>query len=135
MTVRVRYKITASVSSTTAEEKDLANQAWEVVTDAEGEGGSWKSTLAPGASNVQLYLGNLTATRMLILRTTSKDPTIDPGDISVKLNSTSGEVRIIRPLEGTKEGHMLFVTDSISSLYASNPGATDMEVTVIAAGD
>ena len=48
MPVRVRYKITAYVSSTTAEEKDLASQTWEVMTDTQGEGGSWKSTLQPG---------------------------------------------------------------------------------------
>lgn len=48
MSVRVRYKVTTYVSSTTAEEKDLANQQWEVMTDTQGEGGSWKSTLQPG---------------------------------------------------------------------------------------
>jgi hypothetical protein len=135
MTVRIRYKITATVSSTSAEERDLANQAWEVVNDAQGEGGSWKTTLAAGATDVQLNLGNLAACRMLFVRTTAKDPTQVPGDIVVKRNSTGGETLTVRPLTDAKEGFLAFVTDSLTALYASNPGTVVMDVVVVAAGD
>lgn len=136
MAVRIRYKITAYVSSTTAEDKDLANQCWEVMTDTQGEGGSWKSTLQPGDTDIPIRLGNLAIAKILIIRTTAKDPTQVPSPITFKRGTTGGEAIIVQPVGDAKEGHFLLATDSLTALFATNLiGGVPMEVTVIAAGD
>jgi hypothetical protein len=135
MTVRVRYKIEATVSSTSAEEKDLANQKWEVVCDSLGEGGSWKTVLAAGETDIQLYLGNITSAKLVIVRTNAKDPTQTPNEIILRKDAPSGEPLTVTPLTDAKEGHFLFSADDISALYATNSGAVDMEVTCVAVGD
>jgi hypothetical protein len=140
MTVRVRYKIQATVSSSSAEEKDLCNQMWEVVCDGLGEGGSWKTVLLAGAGvlpdpPVQLYLGNVASAKLVIVRTNSKDPTQAPNEIVLMRNSPTGEATTVIPLVDAKEAHMLLISDGVTALYAINPGTVDMEVTVVAAGD
>lgn len=136
MSVRVRYKITTFVSSTTAEDKDLANQNWEIVTDTQGEGGSWKSTIQPTDTDIQIRLGNLAIARVLLVRTTAKDPTQTPSAIVLKRNSTGGEAITVLPLGDAKEGHFVLSTDSLTALYVSgDAGGVPMEITVIAAGD
>lgn len=135
MAVRVRYKVEVSVSSTTAEEKDLGNVKYEVVDDAQGEGGTWKTVLAAASSNVQIQLDNIATARFLLFKTNAKDPTQAPGIVQIKKNSTGGEIMEIKPLGTNKEGHFLMSTDSITAIYASNPGAVVMELTVIACGD
>lgn len=136
MSVRIRYRITAYVSSTTAEENDLANQKWEVVTDTQGEGGSWKSTLQPGDTDVELHLGNLSTAHIVLIRALAKDPTATPNNIILKRDSTSGEEMVLSPLGDTKEGHFVLSTDSLTALYATNPaGGTAMDIIVVAAGD
>lgn len=136
MSVRVRYKITAFVSSTTAEEKDLANQSWEVVTDTQGEGGSWKSTLQPGDTDIPIALGNLAVAKVLIIRTTAKDPTQTPSPITFKRETTGGEAIVVQPVGDAREGHLLLATDSLTALFATNLiGGNDMDVVVVAVGD
>lgn len=135
MAVRIRYKITAYVSSTTAEEKDLANQTWEVMTDTQGEGGSWKSTILPGDTNVPVLLGNLAIAKCLIIRTISKDPTQLPVALTFRRETTGGEAFIVAPLGDAKEGHFLMSTSSLTALFVSNAGTVPMEIVVIAAGD
>lgn len=135
MPVRVRYKVDASVSSTSAEERDLGNVRWEVVTDKPGEGGGWKTLLVAGATDVQLPLDSIAACKLLIIRTNAKDPNQTPNEIRIRRNLIGAEQIGIVPLTDSKEGHFLLTTDAITALFASNPGAVDMELTIIAAGD
>lgn len=135
MPVRVRYKVDASVSSTSAEERDLGNIRWEVVTDKPGEGGGWKTLLAAGATDVQLPLDSIAACKLLIIRTNAKDPNQTPNEVRIRRNLITNEQIPIVPLPDSKEGHFLLSTDSITALFASNPGAVDMEMTIIAVGD
>jgi len=136
MAVRVRYKITAYVSSTTAEDKDLANQTWEVMTDTQGEGGSWKSTLPAGMlAPVQVLLGNLAIAKLLIVRVTAKDPTQVLGPITLQRETVGGEAIVVAPLGDAKESHFLLSTSSLTALYATNAGTVPVEITVISAGD
>jgi len=135
MSVRARYSIGFSVSSTSAEEKDLGNVKWEVVSDGYGEGGSRKMTLDAGAVDVQLAMGNVTDAALLIIRTNAKDPTQDPVEVRVRLNVITADQLKIVPLSGTKEGHMQLSTTGLTGLFASNPGAIPMEITVGVVGD
>ena len=135
MAVRLRFSVATSISSTTAEEKDLGQSSFEVVSDAQGEGGNWKLTLPAGSADVQLQLGNISSLAFLAIRTNAKNPLDDPAAITLKKDSASGEPITIAPLPDTKEGHLLLTTTGITALYLSNSGTVDMEVTVAASGD
>lgn len=135
MSVRVRYRLEIAISSTSAEEKDLANSVFEVVTDELGEGGVRKFTIAASSTDVAINLGNVTTTTFLAIRTNTKDPTEDPVTISVKRNGTGNEAIAIAPLADTKEGHLLISTAGLTSLHATNVGSVDMELSLFSAGD
>jgi hypothetical protein len=134
MSVRVRYIVQAAVSSTSAEERDLGNVNWQIVTDQEAKGGTWKTKLPAGSSNVQLQIDNISTIQLIIVRVLPSDPNNPPGYINLTKNSPTGEVILVKPLGDAQEAHMLLSTDSVTSLYASNPGAYDLDVTVVAAG-
>ena len=135
MPVRFRQGVKIGVSSTSAEEKDLGNLNWEIVTDDLGEGGSWKTLVEAGETDLEIALDNLASAKFLALRTVSKDPTKTPVALDFKKESPTGEVFTVAPLSGTKEGHFMICTDSITALYVTNAGAVDMEVTIVTAGD
>lgn len=135
MAVRIRYHIEASVSSDSSEAKDLGQVRFEVVSDDHGEGGTWKTTLGASASDVEIRLDNIAAARMILIRTNAKDVNETPVQVDVKRNTIANEALPIVPLDSTKEGHLLWSTDSLSALYATNTGAIDMELTVMAIGD
>jgi hypothetical protein len=135
MSVRIRYRIEASVSSTSAEEKDLGNVVYEVVNDESGDGGVRKTLLAGGATDVSIKLNQVTTAKFVLIRTNAKDPTDTLGPIDIKKNAIGGEVTTIEPLPGATEAHMLLVTSGITDLFATNSGSIDTEVTVMAVGD
>jgi hypothetical protein len=135
MSVRVRYKLVASVSSSSAEEKDLGNATWEVYTDQLGEGGTRKTTLAVGATDVQLPLDNIASAKVIIVRTNATNPNDTPGTVNLKLNNTGATPLPLAPMGDAKEAHFVLASTGMTALYASNPGAVQMDVTVIVAGD
>lgn len=135
MSVRVRFRLEASVSSSSNEEKDLGNVSYEDVTDSLGEGGARKNLLTAGASDVEITTREVADKAFLLIRTNARQSTDTPGTIEIKKNGIGGEVISIVPLDSTQEGLMLLTTTGITALYASNPGSVDMEVTVVAAGD
>lgn len=132
--VRLRYKIQISVSSTTAENKDLGNAAYECVIDSEAEGGSWKTQVNAGVENLQLFLPNVASASFLMLRITSVDPNDIPNSLFIKRNAIDGEPLEIAPFSGPKEGHFLMTTRELSALYVTNSGSTDMAVTIFCVG-
>ena len=135
MSVRVRYKLETAVSSTTAEEKDLGNRRYEVVSDGLNEGGSWKTRLLAGATDVNLSLRDVSSARLLVVSTNTVDPNELPGTIQIKRNSTGGEVIEIVPLPSSKQGHFMITTQGLTAIYASNPGTVNMEIVLAVAGD
>lgn len=135
MAVRIRYKASAILSSTSAEERDLGNGNYEVVVDSQGEGWSGKVALAAGAVDVPIHLPPVASAKFLALRTTPKNPNDACHNVTIKKDSTLGEAIVIAPLSPTKEGFMMLTTSGIASLFASNPGSTAMDVTVHVAGD
>lgn len=135
MSVRLRYRIEASISSTSAEEKDLGNLVSEVVSDDSGEGGSRKTLLPAGATDVPIFMTEVSAARFVLIKTNTRDPTKTLGAISVKKNAIGGEIIAIDPLDSATEAHLLLVTSSVTNLFASNPGTVDVEVTVMIVGD
>lgn len=135
MTVRVRYKLEVAVSSTTAEDKDLGNHSYIVINDSAAEGGSRKVTLAAGASDVEISMTEIGTARFILIKTNALGANDTPGTIEIKKNTVSNEVIEIVPMTGATQGHMMLSTDSVTALFASNPGSVAMEITVVIAGD
>jgi tRNA G26 N,N-dimethylase Trm1 len=133
--VRIRYKLEVSVSSTTAEDKDLGNHSYLVIADGATEGGSRKVRLAAGATDVEISMNEIATAKLIAIRTNAVNANSTPGTIELKKNAIGGEVIEIVPMTGASEGHMLLSTDSVTALYASNPGSVDMEFTLILVGD
>jgi hypothetical protein len=135
MSVRVRYKVEVTISSTASEERDLGNVRREAVTDSLGEGGTWETLVVAGATNVQLPLASIADSQLLVIITTPKNPNDSYSTISIRLNSTSGELRPIEKLGDCKEGIWMASTSGVTALFATNAGSTDMKVIICAAGD
>ena len=135
MTVRVRYTLQSAISSTCAEERDLGNVYWQIVTDQPAKGGTWKTVLPAGSAAVQLQIDNISYIHLLIIRTVANNPNYTPNPITISLNSPTGPSFIIRPLGDAQEGHFLMSTEQLTAVYATNTGPCDMALTIIAAGD
>jgi hypothetical protein len=135
MPVRVRYKLGISISSSSSEENDLGNAKYEVVDDTFTEGWSGKTTVPALAVNQPVNLPALGSMSLLILRATSKDPTLPPVILYVRRNSVLGEELPIKALGNTKEAHFLVSTEGLTSLYVSNPSNTVMDLLVHVVGD
>jgi hypothetical protein len=132
--VRVRYTIQSAISSTSAEERDLGNTNWQIVTDQEAKGGTWKTVVTAGTSGLQIQIDNISVIQLLIIRIVANNPNQPPNGIVLNFNSPTGPQVLVQPLGDAQEGHMVISTDSVTALYASNPGVTDMAMTVIASG-
>jgi hypothetical protein len=135
MAVRVRYRIEVGVSSTTAEDKDLGNHSYLVIADGASDGGSRKVSLAAGATDVLVSMNEISTAKFIAVRTNAVNVNDTPGTIELKKNGVGGEVIEIVPMTGASSGHLLLSTDSVTALYASNPGTVAMEITVVIAGD
>jgi hypothetical protein len=136
MTVRVRYSVKVSVSSNSdSEDADLGNLSFDVVDDQLNEGGTRKFTLAAGAVDVPLNLGNIADAKVLFVKTNAKDPLDDPVAIELNKELITNDAIIVKPVGTAKQGHYLLTTDTLTALFGTNPGAVDMELTLVVAGD
>jgi hypothetical protein len=134
MSVRVRYSILSAISSTTAEERDLGNTYWQIVTDEEQKGGTWKTIVPSGSSGVQIQIDNISTITLLIIRTTAVNPNQQPNGVTINLNSPTGPMFLIQPLGAAQEGHFMISTDQVTAVFVTNTGPADMNLTVAAAG-
>jgi hypothetical protein len=136
MSVRLRFKVEVAVSSTPAEERDLGNGKFEVVVDSQNEGGAWKTTLAGAAVDVPIQLPNVASAKFIAVRTNPKNPNDPAANVTFKKGTIAGEAIVVAPLSTSKEGYLLFTTDTLTALFATNGSATvAMEISVFVAGD
>lgn len=136
MSVRVRYSMKVQISSDpTTESKDLGNIAYEIVSDDLGDGGARKFTVAAGAADYQLDLGNVANAKFLMVKTNARNDLESPVPVTLKSALVGGWSIIVAPLSGAKQGHFLMSVAGLAALYADNPGAVDMELTLAVAGD
>lgn len=135
MSVRVRYSLTAAISSSSSEAKDLGNGSYEVVDDTQGEGGARKVTLPAGATDVSIPMCDVADAKFFLLRMTPKDPNDDCHEVKIRLNLITNAEIPIEPLGTSKEGYFLVTTTGLTALFATNTGATDMSLTLFVAGD
>jgi hypothetical protein len=134
MTVRLRYHIEASVSSSTAECKDLGNVCLDVRTDSPNEGGIWKTRVAAGAT-VNIPLDSITEAVFLFLRIFAADPTQTLTPVDITLNGTA--TLRLAPVGNARESNFLITSDGLTSLEVANTDAAAVPVDIIigTAGD
>lgn len=136
MPVRIKYSVKASVSSNSdLDDGDLGNLSYDVVDDQQGEGGARKFTLPAGAADIPIQLGNVADAKLILVRTNAKDPLDTPVPIELNFPATTNDAIIVAPVGVAKEGHFLLSTTSLTALFATNPGAIDMELTLLVVGD
>jgi hypothetical protein len=135
MPVRLTYATEFSISSTTADEKDLGNGNFKVITDDFGEGGTWKTLVSAGASDLQIVLDNVATARFLLLKSNPKLENDPAQSLDVKFNSVGNTPVPLKAPDSKKIAIMLLCTDGLTALYVSNAGSVDVELTVSVAGD
>lgn len=137
MAVRLRVRLECAISSDSSEERDLGNGVFSLVSDALGEGGSWKTKVPAGSVDMAIPFVNVASIKAFLLVISAVDPTDDPVSLFFKLNSalaTAIEVAPILP-SNNKEAYFLLHTNGLTDLFVSNPGAIDMNVRIFAGGD
>lgn len=132
--IRVRYIIQNVWSSSSAEERDLANEYREVWSDGLFEQQVIKVKLAAGAVDVECPFTNLTEGRLLTIKTTPQDSNLLPGEIRYRQNLIGNEQQRIVPLPDAREGNLQITTAGLTKLFFSNPGTVAMEALVRVAG-
>lgn len=140
MALRTRFKIGVFISSTSNEEKDIADRTDELYSDVFEEGNTIAFVLAPSASDILITPPTLAEINFIAIKTVPNDPTLQPVAITIKLNSALGEEITITPVGPTpttaKSGWLLLTTEGVTAIYASNPSAdTAMKCTLFLAGD
>lgn len=128
MGVRVTFEVLVQISENTQEFKELGKSPpWRGTNDLLDEGGTWRQKIVAGATDVLVDLNGLANGRLLAIKTSQT--------ITFKKNSAGGEAWTVRPLgTGALDGVFYATTDGITSLYFSNAGSLDAEVTISLAG-
>ena len=135
MTVRARLVSQPTISSTSAEERDLGNPRLEVVTDSLNEGGTYKVTVPGATTDMPISLAAVASAKLIHIITYAKNPNDTPGTLQLKKGTTGGEAWDIVPLAGTLKGVWTITTSGITNLFVTNSGSVVMELTYTVAGD
>jgi len=135
--VRLRHRIEVAISDDSFEDKNLGKSVFSIVTDALGEGGSWKTKVLGGAVDQSIPLLNVASIKALFMVTSANDVTVEPSTIFVKFNSILATPIEIAPLvdSNSKEAYFLIHTNNLTAIFVSNPGTVNMDIRVFAAGD
>lgn len=136
MAVRLRYKLSLAVSSTSAEENDLGNVKFEVVSDDPSDGGAWKTKI-DAAATVTLNLDNITSAKFLMMRFTPTDPTQKMAPVTLTLNGTIVLPPIAALVGQQDEALFMITTSSITSVQVANTdvAAVPIDIIIGVAGD
>lgn len=134
MAVRLRYRIETSVSSSTADAKDLGNVCLDVMSDSPSEGGIWKTRIGAGVS-ANIPLDSISTAVFLMLRIVASDPTQTLTPVSIGLNGTAS--LSLAPVGTAKEANFLMSAEGLTSLQIANTatGAVSIDVTIGTCGD
>lgn len=134
MAIRLRYHIETSVSSSTADTKDLGNVCLDVLSDSPSEGGIWKTRVLKTVT-ATLPLDSITSAVFLMLRIVAADPTETLAPVTITLNGTA--TLVLAPVGSAKEANFLMSAGGLTSLTIANTDvdAVDVDITIGTAGD
>lgn len=128
MAIRVKFEVDLQISENTQGQKELGKTApWCGTNDLQDNGGTWRQRLSAGDTDIQVDLNGLANGRLIAIKSSE--------EILVKKNSAAGEAWTIRPLgTGATDGIFVITTDGVTSLFLSNVGSLDADVTFSIAG-
>jgi len=128
MAVRVSFEVDLAISENTQALNELGKSPpWKGKADVLDNEGTWRQRILAGATDVVIDMNGLTNGRLVAIKTTQ--------EISIKKNDSANEAWVIRPLgTGATEGIFVTTTDAITSLFVTNAGSLDAEVTFSIAG-
>jgi len=123
MAVRVSFQVELSISESTESLSELGKTCpCKGKTDVLDNGGTWRQRILAGATDVEIDMNGLSNGRLIAIKSNQ--------EISIKKNSNAGEAGTIRPLGvGATEGVFVVTTDGITSIFVTNAGGLDAEVT------
>ena len=134
--MRLRLRVQAFVSTSTAEENDVANVDRGLVSDDFQEGGAVRVRVAGGATNLAVTLPSVASAGFVLIRTEAVDDTLAPVALEVKLNDPSADAITITPAGTDRRGFFLVTTEGVSAIYLTNPSPTvAMYAHVVSVGD
>jgi len=128
MAIRVKFEVSLQLSENSQGQKELGKTApWCGTNDLQDNGGTWRQRLAAGDTDILVDLNGLANGRMIAIKSSQ--------EISIKKNANTGEAWTIRPLgTGATDGIFVITTDGVTSLYLTNAGGLDSDVTFSIAG-
>lgn len=129
MAIRVTFEVLLQLSENTTEGKELGKTApWRGKNDQQDNGGTFLQRIPAGSTDVSIDLNGLSNGTILGIKSSQ--------EISVKKNSALGEAWTIKPLgTGALDGVFIVTTDGVTSLFVTNAGSLDADVTFAFAGD
>jgi hypothetical protein len=128
MAILASLSICAGISSTSAENRDLGHLERSDKFSTFEEGGSIMDLIPAGAVDVPLSLGGLSSCAVLVLITSPKDQNLAGSTLQLKRNLIGAEATPITPIGNRKQGYYVLSTESLTAVFLSNPGTTDMRV-------
>jgi hypothetical protein len=134
MTVRLRYHLAVTISSSPSDSKDLGNVCIDVTSDSPNEGGVWKTRVAAGAT-VVLPLDSISAAVFLMLRVIPADPTQVLTPVGIVLNG--GTPLSLAPVGNSPESTFMMTAAALNSLEIQNTdtAAIDIDIVIGTVGD
>lgn len=128
MAVRVKFELDLQISENSQGQKELGKTApWCGTNDLQDNGGSWRQRFDAGVTDIEVDLNGLVTGHLIAIKTDQ--------EISIKKNTAVGEAWTITPLGvGATDGIFMITTDGVTSLFITNAGSLDAEVTFSIAG-
>lgn len=128
MAIRVKFEVSLQISENSQGQKELGKTApWCGTNDLQDNGGTWRQRLAAGDTDILVDLNGLANGRLIAIKSNQ--------EILIKKNSAGGEAWTVRPLgTGATDGIFVITTDGVTSLYLTNAGGLDADVTFSIAG-
>jgi hypothetical protein len=134
--MRLRLRVQAFVSTSVAEENDVANVDRGLVSDDFQEGGAVRVRVAGGATNLAVTLPAVASAGFVLIRTEAVDDTLAPVPLTVRLNDPAADPITIEPIGTDRRGFFLVTTDGVTAVYLSNADPTvAMYAHVVSVGD
>jgi len=128
MAIRVKFELSLQMSEGNQGLKELGKTApWSGTNDQQDNGGTWRQRVVAGETDLLVDLNGLVTGNLIAIKSDQ--------EISIKKNSNLGEPWTISPLgTGATDGVFMVTTNGVTSLYVTNAGGLDAEVTFSIAG-
>lgn len=128
MAIYVNFEVKVEISEDSQEGKELGKSPpWRGKNNQQDSGGTFLQKIVAGATDVLIDLNGLSDGTLIAIKSDQ--------ELTIKKNSATGEAWTLKPLGvSALDGVFFMTTTGVTSLYVSNPGSLDAEVTFAFAG-